>query len=355
MIITDLKWREMEPVSKVKFKIALRENAKTSSLLLKIETDEGISGYGEASPFEPVTGDNIEDIKAFFEKIKPELIGKNPLAIEKIHRIMNRFIVGKTAGKAAIDFALYDILGKKTGMPLYMLLGGNSNTVQSDMTIGIDTPDEMAKLAKKYVNEGFNILKIKVGLNYEEDLEAIRKIREAVGDKISIRLDANQGYDKKQTINVMREMEKYSVEEIEQPIPCWDFDGMKFIKDRITQELMMDESVHSPNDAHRAVKEEACDVINIKLMKAGGIFPALQINAVAQAAGIKCMIGCMSETRVGIAAGAALAAAKKNIVYADLDSYRMIEELEYVSGGYTQEGDIITLTEKPGLGLEIDF
>ncbi|WP_138160603.1 mandelate racemase/muconate lactonizing enzyme family protein [Peptoniphilus catoniae] len=355
MKIVDIAWTILSPVAKVKFKIALRDESKTESLLVKVTTDEGIVGYGEASPFEPVTGDCIGDIEVFLEGIKPILIGEDPLAIERIHRKMDRHIVGKSAGKAAIDFALYDILGKKAGLPVYKLLGGNSNQVKSDMTIGIDTPDEMAKLAKKYVDEGFKILKIKIGINQEDDLEAIAKIREAVGDGISLRLDANQGYDKKQAVNVMKKMEKYHVDEIEQPLPYWDFTGLKFVKDHISQELMMDESVHGPKDAIRAVKEEATDIINIKLMKAGGLFPALQINAVAEAAGLKCMIGCMSETRVGIAAGAALAAAKKNIEYADLDSYRMVEELPGIKGGFTQEGGIITLSEAPGLGLEIDF
>lgn len=355
MKIVDMKWCVLDPVPKVKFKIALTSEAKDRSLLLKVITDEGIVGYGEACAFEPVTGDTYQDIEIFFENIKSRLIGQDPLCIEKIHRIMDKYIVGKTAGKAAVDFALYDIMGKKAGLPVYKLLGGNSNKVNSDMTIGIDTPDEMTKLAKKYVDEGFKILKIKIGLNEEDDLEAIRKIREAVGDDVSLRLDANQGYGKKQAVNVMKKMEKYGVDEIEQPLPYWDFAGMKFVKDHISQEVMMDESIHSPKDTIRAIKEEATDIINIKLMKAGGIFPALKINAIAEAAGYKCMVGCMSETRVGIAAGAAITAAKGNIEYADLDSYRMVEEIDFIKGGFTQEGGIITLSEKPGLGLEIDF
>lgn len=355
MKITDMVWKVLNPKPKVKFKIALRDDSTEASILLKIVTDEGIVGYGEACPFEPVTGNNIDDMDIFFKHIKPELMGEDPLAIERIHNKMDRFMINKTAAKAAIDFALYDITGKKAGLPVYRLLGGNSNQVHSDMTIGIDTPDEMARLAEKYVGEGFKILKIKIGINEEEDLEAIWKIREAVGENISLRLDANQGYGKKQAVNVMKKMEKYHVDEIEQPLPYWDFDGMKFVKEHISQELMMDESVHSPKDAFRAAKEGAADIINIKLMKAGGLFPALQINAVAEAAGLKCMIGCMSETRVGIAAGAALAAAKKNIEYADLDSYRMVEEIPGIRGGFIQEGGIIKLSEAPGLGLDIDF
>ena len=355
MKITDIQYKVVEVKRKCKFTIALATNATSNAIIVKVTTDEGIIGYGEASPFSPVTGDSNEDILQFFEHIKPRIIGENPLAIEKIHRIMNRYTVGKSAGKAGIDIALYDILGKKTGLPLYMLLGGNSNEVQSDMTVGIDTPDEMAKLAKKYVDEGFRILKIKVGINHHDDLEAVRKIRELVGPDISLRLDANQGWGKKETVEVMKQMEQYGVDEIEQPIPYWNVDDMRFIKDHISQEMMVDEAVHSPRDVMRIAKAEAADLVNIKLMKSGGLYPALQINAVSQSAGLPCMVGCMSECRIGIAAGAALVAAQGNITLADLDSYRMIEEIDGISGGFETKGDMIYLTDKPGLGVEVDF
>ncbi|GAB2319057.1 dipeptide epimerase [Alkalibacterium sp. s-m-22] len=341
----------IEPI--VSFKIASSDDTRTDTVIVKVETDAGVTGYGESQPSKVVTGNNIEDVTNFLTEMDNTLKGENPLNIGRIHEIMNRQYKGKTAGKAGIDLALYDILGKHTGLPVYQLLGGSSNQVESDMTIGIDEPKEMAKLARQYVDEGFNILKIKVGLNAKDDIEAIRLIREEVGPDISLRVDANQGYYKKQAVHVLNEFYKYGVEEVEQPVPYWDYEGMKFIKDNVTQQIMMDESVLSPQDAFRAIKEEACDIINIKLMKSGGIYPALQINAIAQAAGLQCMVGCMSESRIGIAAGAALAASQKNITYADLDSYRMSKEVPGIKSDFTQEGGIMTLSEKPGLGLDI--
>ena len=356
MKITNIQYKKAPTTDKVKFEIALQKgNPHDSVIILKIETDEGITGYGEASPLGLVTGNSIDNITQFFDEIRPLLIGEDPLAIERIHRVMDAYILGKSSGKAAVDIALYDILGKKTGQPVYKLLGGNESSVQSDMTIGIDTPDEMAKLAKKYVDEGFSILKIKVGRNSKDDLEAVRKIREAVGYDVSLRLDANQGWGVKEAIQVMKKMEAYHVDEIEQPLRHWNFDSLKYVRDHISQDLMMDESIHNPHDALRAVKAEACDIINIKLMKSGGLYPALRINAIAEAAGIPCMVGCMGETRIGIAAGAALVAAQGNISYADLDSYRMIEEFSFIKGGFEQKGGLITLSDKPGFGLEIDF
>ena len=355
MKITKITYKEITLEPLVSFKIASSDESSSNTLIVKVETDEGVTGYGESQPSLVVTGNNIDDIKNFLDKMDSVLKGENPLNIGRIHEIMDRRYRGKTAGKAGIDLALYDILGKHAGMPVYQLIGGSSNQVESDMTIGIDQPEKMAELAKQYVGEGFTILKIKIGLNQEDDLKAIRLIREAVGSDISLRLDANQGYSRKQAVEVMRAMEEFGVHEVEQPVPYHDFDGMKFIKNNISQLLMMDESVLSPFDASRAVKEEACDVINIKLMKSGGLYKALQINAIAEAAGIQCMVGCMSESRIGIAAGAALAASQKNITYADLDSYRMSKEVDGISGGFSQTEGLITLSDKPGLGLDVSL
>lgn len=355
MKITKISYKviTIEPI--VSFKIANSDETRTDTIIVKVETDEDITGYGESQPSLVVTGNNIEDVENFLGEMDETLRGENPLNIGRIHEIMDRKYKGKASGKAGIDLALYDILGKKAGLPVYQLLGGSGNKVESDMTIGIDKPESMAQLARQYVDEGFNILKIKVGLNPDDDVEAIRLIREEVGPEVSLRVDANQGYFKKQAVEILREFAKYGVDEVEQPVPYWDYEGMKFITDNVSQQVMMDEGVMSPQDAYRAIKEGACDIINIKLMKSGGIYPALQINAIAQAAGLHCMVGCMSESRIGIAAGAALTASQKNITYADLDSYRMSKEIPGISGGITQEGGIITVSDEPGLGLDISL
>jgi L-alanine-DL-glutamate epimerase-like enolase superfamily enzyme len=322
-------------------------------LLVRVETDEGIVGFGEASPFALVTGCVEADVLNFLDAMNTRLAGVDALALERVHGLMDEYTLGNAPGKAAIDIALHDIWGKYAGMPLYRLLGGGSNTVISDMTIGIDEPRVMAAEARRYVDKGFTILKIKVGLDPVSDLEAVRLIREEVGPAIDLRIDANQGWTTKQTLATLRAMERYGVHEVEQPLAADDLDGLRFVRERASQDVMLDETVHTPRDAWRALSAGAADIINIKLMKSGGLYPACRINAVAQAAGVPCMVGCMNESRVGIAAGAALVAALDNIRYADLDSYRLFDELPGVTGGFEQTGGTIRLTEEPGLGVEI--
>jgi L-alanine-DL-glutamate epimerase-like enolase superfamily enzyme len=310
-------------------------------------------GFVEASPFAPVTGCDVTDTLNFLSAMNARLAGVEALALERVHRLMDECGRGNAPAKAAIDIALHDIWGKHAGMPLYRLLGGGANTLESDMTIGIDEPPVMARYARRYVEEGFTILKVKVGLDPASDLEAVRLIREEVGPGIRLRIDANQGWTTKQALATLRAMERYGIDEVEQPLKADDLEGLRFVRERASQDVMLDETVHTPRDAWRALGAGAADIINIKLMKSGGLYPACQINAVARAAGIPCMVGCMSEGRVGIAAGAALVAALDNIRYADLDSYRMFEELDGVVGGFEQTGGTIRLTEEPGLGVEV--
>ncbi|MDR3037620.1 MAG: dipeptide epimerase [Coriobacteriales bacterium] len=339
----------------VPLRIALPGLTHNPALLVRVNTSAGIAGFGEACPFVPVTGNNLRETQQFVQAMSAQLAGKDPLCIERIHRAMDACDLGNSAAKAAIDIALYDIMGKHANLPLYKLLGGNENTTKSDMTIGLDEPSVMAQKARRYVREGFFILKIKVGLNPTDDLEAIRLIRAAVGPKVSLRLDANQGWSTEQAIATMQAMELYDVDEIEQPIAKDDYAGLKTVRAHIKQDLVLDETVCSPQDAARALAAGTGDIVNIKLMKCGGLYRALQINAVAEAAGAPCMVGCMSETRVSIAAGAALAVALGNICYTDLDSHCAIAEIDGIRGGFEQRGETITMLEKPGLGLDIDL
>lgn len=355
MKIINIESKIYEPKSIIKFKVALMDRVVPQNVIIKITTDEGIIGYGEAAPFQPVTGDDAFESKRFIDSLSDYLIGEDPICIEKIHRIMDRLVNGHTAAKAGIDMALYDIMGKKYNTPVYKILGGGNNILETDMTLSIDEPEKMAEKALEYVNMGFRMLKVKTGINPIEDLKAIELIREKVGEDIELRLDANQGWDCKGTINIMKEMERYNVLEVEQPVPFWDLKACNMIKNSISQYIMLDESVHSPQDAIIAIENDAADMINIKLMKSGGIYKGIQINAISESAGIPCMVGCMSESRLGIAAASALVAAKDNIILADVDSHYLIEETSFIQGGFTQEGGTVKLLDKPGLGVEVDF
>ncbi|QTD42756.1 mandelate racemase/muconate lactonizing enzyme family protein [Sporosarcina sp. Te-1] len=347
--IETLKLELLKPLT-----VALGTIEHVETLLVQIETDEGITGIGEGSPFEFVTGETLETSIKLAKQFKDLLIGENPLQIEKIHTIMDKTIVGNTATKAAFDIALHDLMGKKMNAPLYQLLGGHSNSFMTDVTIGIDTPEIMAKEAKERVDSGFSILKVKAGVNAEQDIEAMQLIREAVGDRIRIRMDANQGWTVPEAIRVLNAMEPLRIEAVEQPLPYWNIEGHAYIRNKVMTPIMADESVHSPQDALKIVKQDAADILNIKLMKSAGLYKAAQINHIAEAAGLTCMVGCMLESKIGITAGASLVAAKKNILDADLDSFLYIKDTG-IQGGISIHNGVMTLPEKPGLGIELEL
>ncbi len=325
-----------------------------STLIIRVETDEGIFGYGEAAPFAYVTGDDLDTSLLIGRKISQKLIGEDPIAIEKIHNLMDNIYAHNSAIKAAFDIALYDIAAKKMGVPLYKYLGGSGNTVNTDATIGIDTPEEMAKQAKEWVDQkNFNILKIKLGLNPSDDVARIAKIREAIGNDVSLRVDANQGWTVRETVKISKELEKYGVELIEQPVRYWDINGLSEIKRRSDLPVFADESCHSPVDAVNLIKNDAVDGINIKLMKCGGIYKANLINAIAESNGIPCMVGCMGESRIANTAGMHFVAAHKNVIIADLDTVFSIK-CDWIKGGFTNEGNVVHMSDEPGLGITVE-
>ena len=205
----------------------------------------------------------------------------DPTDIASIHNAMDKTLLFNPAAKAAIDVACYDIIGKKAGLPVHKLLGANTVSLQTDITIGIDTIDEMVKECVERVGEGFRILKIKCGIDPKKDIEVLRQIRAAVGDKIDLRIDINQGYDIATALYVLNEIEKFNISEAEQPLPYWDVHGMAQIKKLSPIPIMADESVHTPEQARIVCEHDAAEILNIKFMKCGGIYKALQISDIA--------------------------------------------------------------------------
>lgn len=325
------------------------------TVVVQVLTDEGISGYGEGAGATFITGETPETILGAVRLLREELIGTDPLAIGHIHRTMDRALVGNGSAKAAIDIALYDIMGKALGAPLYKILGGVSGKVETDMTILIDKPSVMAKRAKEVVEQGFRFLKVKAGADPHQDIEAIRLIREAVGPDIHIKVDANQAWSVSECLWIMEELSKYGVDVVEQPTRYWDSDGLVQLRRKGRFTVMADESCFTPQDAIALIKKDAVDMINIKLMKCGGLYRALEINSICEASGIACMVGCMIESKLAIAAGAALVASQPNIRLADLDSFLSLDDRGQLRGGFTISGGEITLSEEPGLGIEVDM
>lgn len=353
--IVSIDFQTQSIALKKPFTIALGTITQADNIFIKITTDDGIVGIGEAAPETFVTGETLTSCKAALEWLTQKLIGQNPLNIAKIHETMNREILGNGAAKAAIDIACYDILGKTANLPLYQLLGGHNDFVQTDMTISIDTPSVMAAEAKKHVELGFKAIKIKVGVNPIEDVTRILAIREAVGPTIQLRVDANQGWTPKEAIRAIERISPYDIAFIEQPVAAKNLDGLKFVRDHVTDSIMSDESAFIPQDAFSLVKKDVVDYVNIKLMKCGGIYPALKIIAICESAGVACMIGCMSgESNISVAAAAHLAAAQPNVRFADLDATFALNQLRYPGVVATTPVPVIDLSDCPaGLGIQL--
>jgi L-alanine-DL-glutamate epimerase-like enolase superfamily enzyme len=333
------------------FRIASGASTESCNVNVKIITDYDVTGWGESSPSKRVTGETSETVIAALDKIAPKLIGRCPLRIEETVEFMDSVIEGNPAAKAAVDIALHDVLGKTARMPLFMLMGGYRTEVLTDLTLSIKSPKEMARDAVKAVRKGFKALKVKVGVDPVEDAERVRKIREAVGSNTQIRIDANQGWTPRQAIWVLNKTERFKIQFAEQPVPSEDIKGLAKVRKDSPVPIMADESVHSSQDAMRLIQAEAVDFINIKLMKSGGILRGRKIADVAEAAGIQCMIGCMGESGIGITAAAHLAAAVKNIQYADLDSDIMLQDKLVKKGGTKVKNSMRTFPKYDGLGI----
>lgn len=345
------------PLSKP-FKTALRTVTLAESIFVKVITEDGFVGWGEAPPTHVITGDSLASIQfAIDQVIGPQLLGLDLRHSERVFQKLHLSIIGNSSAKAAIDIALYDLLGQLAGLPLVTLLGGYRDAIETDFTVSVNDANEMANDAERYVANGFNILKIKVGIDdIAKDVERIRAIREKIGYDTKLRLDANQGWEAKEAVRAIGQMEDagLDIELIEQPVKAQDIEGLQHVTLHTHTPIMADESIFSPKDALRVLQIRAADLINIKLMKAGGIYKALKINALAESYGVECMTGSMIETKLGISAAAHFAASQPNVTRFDFDAPLLLAE-DIVEGGVIYNGRHIRFSTKPGLGIHTDL
>ncbi|MBS7644792.1 MAG: dipeptide epimerase [Candidatus Bathyarchaeia archaeon] len=334
-------------------KTALFDFQKLKSIILKLNTGS-IVGFGEASPTLAVTGDTPNTVKALLEELAVKVLeGADPFTLN-VAKSLGKIPYNGSV-KAAIDMALHDLMGKFYRVPVFALLGGSSRRLETDVTISLGKLEEMCREAEYWVGEGFKTLKVKLGSSVEEDLQKIKGIWECVGGSARLRVDLNQAYTRYSTIKFASKVASLDVEFIEQPLPAWDLRGLAQVR-RITGfPIAVDESVHTSRDLLKILDYEAADIVNIKLMKSGGLREGLNIAAIAEAAGIECMIGCMAETRLSITAAVHLACAAPNIRYVDLDSPLFLEE-DPIVGGIEYDGPYIEPGRGYGLGvMEIKY
>jgi L-alanine-DL-glutamate epimerase-like enolase superfamily enzyme len=339
------------------FKIAFETLDECHGVLLELFTDEGLVGFGEASPARRITGETAETCASVLEQVLlPAVYDCNPLDLPEIHARMDASILGNPSAKAAVDMACYDLLGKACSKPLAMVLGGSLRPLATDHTLSIKPPQQQAETAEALVRQGFRILKVKLGDGGKEDVERVKAIRQRVGPDVVLRVDANQGWSLREALYVLEHIAPYRIELAEQPLFWRDWKGMSMLCRRSPIPIAADESVHSPQDALKAVEQGICNIINIKLMKCGGIYRALQIASIAETAGLSCMIGGMiAESRLAVSAAAHFASARPVVQYLDLDADILLRDELVEKGGIgLQEGNRI-LPNLPGIGVEKFF
>jgi len=356
MRITSATAIPLELKLKEPFTIANETMDTAINVFIKLETDREIIGWGCATP-DTVTSETKDSVlTAFNSVIKDILIGKDPSYINMLNEIIEEKLKGNPSVKAGVNMALYDIHGKTANMPLYRLLGGFRDKIETSVTIGLNPVDIMVGKAKEYISQGFTCLKVKCGMDPDQDIETVLAIRSVVGSNIKIRLDANEGYTLEKALHVIETLEKLGadIEILEQPTPAKYLYALKEITSQCPVPIMADETALTLRDSLKLIKMEIADMINIKLMKIGGINNAIKANIFAELAEIPVMIGCMNESMGAMAAGVHFACAFKNVTYADLDSALDFEK-DIVRGGAIYKDGYVIPSEKPGLGIEVDL
>lgn len=336
------------------FSVAYETYYDMPSIIVRIETDHGLVGYGEGVPDQHVTGETVESVYAILTRyLGPLLIDENPFNIEHIHNKMDQAIHGAPTAKAAIDIACYDLMGKGSGQPVYNLLGGRYHSFLTiPHVVGIQDVEGTVQESCTAVEQGYTSLKIKVGLDPKEDVQRIRAIRKAVGAHVRIRVDANQGWKNRSTsLSILKQVEDCDIDWIEQPVMADDISALAGIRSQTSIPVMVDEGLHGHKDMLEVIEKKAADLINIKLMKCGGIYPALKLVSQAEMCGMDCIVGSMIESSVATAAGAHLALAKKVIIANEMSGPLLFSQ-DVASLDYRDNQ--LHVNTCPGLGIEVN-
>ncbi len=334
------------------FRIAIGTKYSIENAIITIRLENGITGYGEAAPLEPVNGENQATAIATLESCREYLIGKDVSDYVRISRHLKSVFWAQVTARCAIEMAILDALTRTLGIPLYKFFGGLENTLETDYTVDIVDAATAKKNASKLAGKGYRVLKTKVGKSLNDDIDRILAIIEGAPG-CGITLDANQGFSPPEAVHFLEELEKRNIRPVmfEQPVIKSDLAGMKFVRDHTSIPIGADESVFTSADAINVVRAGCADVINIKLMKSG-IVEAMDIAAIARSANVELMVGCMIETKLALGCAVHFAAGTGGFRFIDLDPH-LSPEQEPFTGGPAFKDPLYTLNEEMmGIGVE---
>ena len=355
MKIINIRTQTLKAPLKNPFITSLRRVDALEDLVVLIECDDGSVGYGEGAPTPQITGETMGSMVATVEYIKPHIMGREIEDFDTIIKLIHSMIVKNTTAKSALEIALYDLKAKSKKLPLYRMLGGTQTKFTTDITISMGEIDKMIADCQDAITLGYDTLKIKIGDNPQKDVERVVAIHAALDKHIKLRLDANQGWSARESVELLHALEKQNIiaEFIEQPVAADDIEGLKYIKERVQTPLLADESIFSVKDARKLLEMQAIDYVNIKLAKTAGITQALELADLSKEFGVKCMIGCMLEGPISVAAGVHVASAKADIItMLDLDAVSLLASHPIETSIVFNESEII-LSDDHGLGVSL--
>ena len=337
------------------FVISLGSVYHAENVVVKIKTRSGLTGFGECCPFRSINGESIETAMAVARYLINSLVDLDPLDIGTCIDLMDKAIYGNNSIKSAFDIALHDIAAQTAGKPLFAFLGGKENKpLVTDYTVSFGHPDAMVKEAIEIMELGYPAIKIKVGGTIEDDLNRISGIRKAISPDIELRLDANQGWSVQTANAVLSELGGMNIGFCEEPIPRWDFMNLAKVRTASPIPIMADESCSDHHDLDRLIGLGACDYVNIKLGKSGGLHKAMKMIRIAEKSGLKVQIGGFVESRLGFTASAHLALSSDCISWCDFDTPLMLEEDPVIGGIKYGPGGSLEVPAGVGLGALIE-
>lgn len=327
----------------------------SKDIIVKITDEKGNTGYGEGAPRIRITGETRRECLSFLnDELFPNLKGEK-ISTGNISSILDEF-PGHNAAKAPVDMAVYDIMSKRMGVPLYRFLGGAVRTkLPVARSVSLDTPEAMKTEAWDIVSEGIRRIKLKVGVNREQDIETVRTVREAVGKEIDINIDANQGWQVGEAVDILQKLKPYGIMFCEQPVHKDNIDGLKEIREKTGVKIMADESAYSPEKVLELVSKRAADCVNIKLEKCGGITPAIQISSICSAGGIPCQLGDAVTGGLNTAAGIHFACSNFNVKYFEFGCGPFMRVRDFTDVDQYYSKGVIQIINETGIGINMDI